>query len=292
MAIDGFIPTIWSTQLLVSLKKALVFGQAGVVNTDYEGEIADVGDTVKINAIGPVTVRDYTKNGVIATPDQLTESQSFLTIDKAKYFNFMVDDIDAVQTQPKVMGQAMQEAAYAMANSTDKIIAAAMAADAPEKVGTSGAPKTISAATDAYNYLVDLKIAMDELNIPEQGRFAIIPAWYEGQMLKDDRFTKSFLTNVAGQALLNGFVARVAGFDLLISNNAVHNGTADTAGASGNNYQIIGGHRMATSFADQISKVEAYRPEDRFADAVKGLHVYGVKVVRPEALAKLTVTRP
>lgn len=292
MAIDGFIPTIWSAQLLVSLKKALVFGQAGVVNTDYEGEIADVGDTVKINSIGPVTVRDYTKNGTIVTPDQLTEAQSFLTIDKAKYFNFMVDDIDDAQSKPDVMGQAMQEAAYAMANSTDTIIASAMASDAPERVGTAGAPKTIAAATNAYDYLVDLKIALDEANVPAQGRFAIVPAWYIGQMLKDDRFTKSFLTNVSGQALLNGFVARVAGFDLLESNNSVHNGTAGTAGTTGNNYQILGGHRMATSFADQIAKVEAYRPQDRFADAVKGLHVYGTKVIRPEALAKLTVTRP
>lgn len=290
MAIDGFIPTIWSAQLLVSLKKALVYGQSAVVNTNYEGEIADVGDTVKINAIGPITVRDYTKNGTIVSPDQLTEAQSFLTIDKAKYFNFMVDDIDDVQAKPDVMGQAMEEAAYAMANSTDTIIATAMAADAPEKVGTAGSPKTISAATDAYNYLVDLKIALDEANVPEAGRFCIIPAWYEGQMLKDDRFTKSFLTPVAGAALINGFVARVAGFDLLLSNNSVHNGTG--VGTTGNNYQILAGHRMATSFADQISKIEAYRPEDRFADAVKGLHVYGTKVIRPEALAKLTVTRP
>ena len=290
MAIDGFIPTIWSGQLLVSLKKALVFGQAGVVNTDYEGDIADVGDTVKINSIGPVNVKDYTKNGTIATPDQLTEAQSFLTIDKAKYFNFMVDDIDVAQANIAVMGQAMQEAAYAMANSTDQIIAAAMAAEAPEKVGTSGAPKTISAATNAYDYLVDLKIALDEANVPAQGRFCIIPAWYVGQLLRDDRFTKSFLTNVSGDALLNGFVARVAGFDLLESNNSVNDGTG--VGTTGSKYQILAGHRMATSFADQIAKVEAYRPQDRFADAVKGLHVYGTKVIRPEALAKLTVTRP
>lgn len=292
MAIDGFIPTIWSAQLLVSLKKALVYGQSAVVNTNYEGEIADVGDTVKINAIGPITVRDYTKNGTIVSPDQLTESQSFLTIDKAKYFNFMVDDIDDVQAKPDVMGQAMEEAAYAMANSTDTIIATAMAAAAPERVGTTAVPKTISAATDAYNFLVDLKVSLDEANVPEAGRFCIIPAWYEGQMLKDDRFTKSFLTQVSGASLINGFVARVAGFDLLLSNNSVHNGAAGTTGTTGDEYQILGGHRMATSFADQISKIEAYRPEDRFADAVKGLHVYGTKVIRPEALAKLTVTRP
>ena len=289
MAIDGFIPTLWSTQLLVSLKKSLVFGQSAVVNTDYEGEIADVGDTVKINAIGPITVRDYTKNGTIVTPDQLTESQSFLTIDKAKYFNFMVDDIDAVQSQPKVMGQAMVEAAYALANSTDQIIATAMAADAPDAVGTAAVPETIAAATDAYDFLVDLNVALNEANVPNVGRFCIIPAWYEGLLLKDDRFNSSPIVSVAGETLLNGQVRFVSGFNLLVSNNSVHNGTG--VGTTGDEYEIIAGHRMATSFADQISKVEAYRPEDRFADAVKGLHVYGTKVIRPEALVKATITR-
>jgi hypothetical protein len=290
MAIDGFIPTIWSAQLLTSLKKDLVFGQGGVVNTDYEGEIKDVGDTVKINAIGPITVRDYTKNGTIVTPDQLTEAQSFLTIDRAKYFNFMVDDIDAVQTMPKVMGQAMQEASYALANEVDQYLATIMAASASEAVGTAGSPETIAADTDAYNFLIDLKTALDEANVPQVGRFVIIPAWFEGQLNKDDRFTMSNLQRVAGEAVLNGQIRHVAGMDILTSNNVVHNGSG--VGTAGDEYEVVAGHRMATSFADQIGKIEAYRPENRFADAVKGLHVYGAKVIRDEALVKLTITRP
>lgn len=290
MAIDGFIPTIWSAQLLSSLKKSLIFGQQGVLNTDYEGEIENVGDTVKINAIGPIQVKDYTKNGTIETPDQLTEAQSFLTIDQAKYFNFMVDDIDAVQTKPKVMGAAMVEAAYSLANQADQYIATMMAAGAAEAIGTTASPETIAAETDAYNFMLDLKVALDEKNVPENGRFIIIPAWFEGQLNKDDRFSRAAVQSVASNSMLNGQVRHVAGFDVLTSNNVVNNGSG--VGTAADEYQIVAGHRMATSFADQISKIEAYRPEDRFADAVKGLHVYGAKVIRPEALVKLTITRP
>lgn len=284
MAIDGFIPTLWSSQLLHGLKKSLVFGQSQVVNTDYEGEISGPGDTVKINAIGPIQVKTYTKNGTIAAPDTLTESQSFLTIDQADYFNFMVDDIDQVQTTPAVMGEAMFEASYALANKVDKAIEAQMRAGAT----TVGAGTlTITNSTDAYDFMIDAKVKLDEQNVPPTGRFLIAPAWYEGELLKDDRFIRATVQSVANSVVLNGQVRHVAGMDILLSNNTFFTGT----GTIGDPYTVIAGHRMATSFADQISEVFAYRPESRFADAVKGLHVYGSKVIRPEALVKYVVTR-
>lgn len=289
MAIDSFIPTIWSSNLLVSLKKAMVYSQGGVVNTDYEGDIGDVGDTVKINAVGPVTVSTYTKNSTIASPQELTDAQTYLTIDQAKYFNFMVDDVDAVQTRPKAMGQAMKEAAYALVNQTDQYIAAQMVAGAASTntLGTSGAPKTIAAVTDAYNYLVDLKVILDQNNVPEEGRWAIIPPWYEGLMLKDDRFVRAPISSPNTDVIINGQVRYVAGFALLNSNNV-----PATAPGVGGNFNVLAGTSMGTTYANQIVKVEAYRPPDRFADAVKGLHVYGTKVIRPEALAQLIITRP
>ncbi len=293
MALDAFIPTLWSAQLLRSLKKSLIFAQEGAVNTEYEGEIQQYGDTVKINSIGKVTIGDYTKNTNIGDPQELQDSSTHLLIDRQKFFNFQVDDVDQAQQKPKVMGAAMEEAAYALRNEVDQYIAAIMDAGcggltgttATNSIGSYPTPKTIVAATDAFNYLVDIGVLMDQGNIPETGRWAIVPAWFHGILEKDSRFTAADQTGIRS-VLGNGVIKRAAGFDIMKSNNTVSNGTA-----VGSQYTVQVGHRMATTYADQVSQVEAYRPHQRFADAIKGLHVYGAKVIRPEALARLVVTR-
>ena len=123
MALDSFIPEIWSARLLYNLNKTLVYGQESVINRDYEGEIKNYGDTVRITGIGRVTVGDYTKNANMDEAETLTDAQTTLTIDQAKYFNFQIDDIDKVQQYPKLMDAAMQESAYALANAADQFIA-------------------------------------------------------------------------------------------------------------------------------------------------------------------------
>jgi len=123
MALDNFIPEVWSARLLANLHNALVYAQAGVINRDYEGEIAAAGDTVRINSIGSVTVGDYTKNTDMAAPQALSDAQATLTITQSKYFNFQIDDIDKAQQTPKLMNAAMAEAAFALANTTDQFIA-------------------------------------------------------------------------------------------------------------------------------------------------------------------------
>lgn len=289
MSLDSFIPTLWSNELLVSLKKSLIFGQPGVANRDYEGEIRAHGDTVKINAIGPVTIGNYTKNADISSPEELEDAQTVLEITEQKYFNFQVDDIDRVQQTPQVMSQAMRESAYGLRNVADTFLATllANASTTSNTIGTTSSPESLSNAEDAYEHLVDLKVMLDMANVPDTGRWAIIPPWFLGAMLKDDRFNSS-LESVGPGALLNGLVGRAAGFDIMTSNNLVH----EDDGSSGKYYYIHTGTSMALSFAEQIVQVEAYRPEKRFADAVKGLHVYGGKVVRPEALASLIIDRP
>lgn len=288
MSLNNFIPTYWSQKLIVALRETHVFGQPNVANRDYEGVIRNSGDTVKINSVGPVTVGNYTKNTDITDPQELSDGQTTLVIDQAKYFNFQVDDIDQAQQTPKVIGQGMQEAAYALNRATDLYLAATLSAGTPasNNVGTSGVPKTISAATDAYNYAVALKTILDMNNVPSQGRWLVIPPWLEGSFLKDDRFVHDS-TATSTQALLAGEVGRAAGFTILQSNNL----PVGAAGAVGDYYEVFAGTSMALSFAEQIVSVEAYRPQKRFADAIKGLHVYGAKVVRPEAVARLYVTR-
>lgn len=284
MSLNNFIPQVWAGRLLVNLHKSFVYGQSGIVNRDYEGDIQNAGDTVKINAIGPVTIGDYVKNTNLADPETLTDAQSVLVIDQAKSFNFAIDDIDKVQGTPARMDAAMVEAAYGLADKVDQYVASLYTGvAAANTIGTDGTPIVPSAntaGTSAYEKLVDLGVLLSNANVPKLGRFAIVPPWFNGLLQKDDRFVKQ-VTPLGDAVLLNGVMGRAAGFDIFESNNVPF-----TAG--GTKYKIIAGHPMAISFADQIREVVAYRPEKRFGDAMKGLHLYGAKLVRPMAIAVLT----
>jgi hypothetical protein len=282
MSLDNFIPTIWSARLLESLNNAHVF--ANLCNRDYEGEISGLGDTVKINSIGRVTIGTYTKNTNIAAAETLTDAQTSLVIDTARYFNFQIDDVDKAQTKPKVMDAAMRDAAWGLADVVDGVIAGLHSAvPAGNKLGADGATAklglVLTAGSAMYDYLVDLGVLLDQSNCPKDGRWSVLPPWAIGAMAKDSRFTNS--TDQGNQLMANGFRGRAAGFDIYESNNVTDD--AQTV----KTYRILAGHPMAISYAEQITEVEAYRPELRFADAVKGLHVWGKKVVRPSLLACL-----
>lgn len=286
MAIENFIPTLWSARILQNLHKSLVFGQAGVINRDYEGEIRNVGDSVKINAIGSITVGSYTKNSDINDPEDITGAGTTLLIDQANYFNFQVDDIDRVQARPDVMSEAMREAGYALKDELDGDLAALWSqVSADNFIGTNGSPKTdMGTAGYPLNYLLQLATILDQNNVPTDGRWVIIPPWVKELLLKGDTRILNPGTPQAEMRLANGNIGRIAGFDVLVSNNVVN--------TSDDNYKIMAGHPMAWTLAEQIVKVEAYRMEKRFADAVKGLHVYGCKVIRPSAMAVLHCDRP
>jgi len=285
MALENFIPTIWSARLLQNLQNALVYGQTGVINRDYEGEIREAGNTVKIQAIAAVSVGTYTKNSNMSAPETLTDATLSLLIDQAKYFNFQIDDVDKAQQKPKVMTEAMREAAYALANTADAYIASLYTGiDSGNAIGTTASPKTDLGTEGApYNYLVDLGTLLDEDNVPSTGRWVVVPPWFHGLLLKDPKFVATGGTG-AEATLRNGMVGEAAGFTILKSNNVPN--TTSTK------YRIIAGHPMAWSYAEQVNSVEAYRPELRFADAVKGLHLYGAKIVRSTALAVLVANRP
>jgi len=283
MTLNNFIPQIWAARLLQNLNEAHVF--AGLANTDYEGDIKNVGDTVKINANGRVTIGSYTKNTDMSAAETLTDAQTTLVIDQADYFNFQIDDIDRAQQKPKVMDEAMREAAYGLAREVDTTLAGIhTATPAANKVGADGSSAklglVLTAGSALYDYLVDLKVILDENNCPDDGRrWVVVPAWAHGALLKDSRFINA--TEMGNTIRSNGLIGKAAGFNVHLSNNVTDDGQ------SVKTYRIIAGHPMAVSFAGQINGVEAYRPELRFADAVKGLHVWGYKVVRPALLATL-----
>ncbi|HTK37874.1 MAG TPA: hypothetical protein VL325_05230 [Pyrinomonadaceae bacterium] len=274
-----FIPTVWAARLLVALEKALVYGQTNVCNHDYEGEILEARNTVKIGSIGDVTIGSYDKNTNISDPEVLADSEQTLLIENAKFFNFYVDSVDRAQQNVNVMDEAMRRSAWGLRQEADAFLAATMAAAVTETntIGSVATPELPTKA-NAYEYLVDLGTKLDEANVPIAGRFVIVPAWFHGLLLKDDRFVKVG-SRRSDTILANGEVGDAAGFAILKSNNV-----PNTTGAK---YKIIAGHSIATTYAEQIIDLHTYKPEKRFGDAVKGLHVYGAKVVQPNALAML-----
>ena len=282
MSIDNFIPTLWAVELLENLNDKHVY--VDLLNRDYEGQVSNVGDTVRINSIGRVTIAAYTKNSTSMTPETLDDSQLTLEITEAQYYDFEIDDIDKKQQQPKLMGDAMKEAGWGLADVADSFVADLLEAD----IASSSPDNTIGSKTvgtgasdeDAYELLVDLGVLLDESNCPEDGRWVVIPPWYHGMLLKDPRFV-SFGTDKNRENLNNGRIGEAANFLILKSNNVPISGSA---------YTVIAGHKVAATFAEQINDPEAFRPESAFSDAMKGLHLYGAKVTRPYALASVLAT--
>jgi N4-gp56 family major capsid protein len=280
VSILNFRPEIWSANLLVALRKNLVFGD--LVNRDWEGEITQAGDTVRITSVGRPTIGTYVPNSTVITPEQVQDSQRTLVVDQAKFFAFAVDDVDQRQARGNVIPQSVNEAAFGFADVIDQYLASLYTG--AQNANALGAITVNSATTptDAYDkVLVPLKVQLDLANVPTEGRWVVVRPELHGCLLRDSRFIKA---NESGteDGLRNGHVGRAAGFDIRISNNAPN--------VSGSQYAAIAGTNAAITFAEQINQIEAYRPQSSFSDAVKGLVLYGGKLVRPDALATALVT--
>lgn len=280
MALTSFMPTLWSDILLASLKSTLVY--AGLCNRNYEGDIRTEGATVKINTLGSISVGDYT--GADITIEDLTTTDTTLAIDQKKYFGFKVDDVDRAQGAGSgggLMEEAMRQASYDLATAADKYIAGLYTEIGSEgQIGSDSAPITLT-KDNVYDHLVDLATKLDDAGVPDEGRWVVLPPWAYGLVQKDSRFVGGSATDL--EALrVRGFVGQVAGLRVYKSNNVPNTTKAK--------YKILAGHSVAITYAEQILHLEAFRPDNSFKDAVKGLHVYGAKVIRPNALAVLTAS--
>ncbi|MFI5974797.1 P22 phage major capsid protein family protein [Streptomyces sp. NPDC051452] len=273
-----FKPEVWTAQALVSLRKALVYAAPQIVNHDYEGEIKKVGDTVHIKMLGDVTVKPYT-SGQDITYEDVPDAEATLKVDQADYFAFKVDDIDKAQAGDE-MAARTDAASWKMAEKVDSFVAGLYTQVQSANVLSSTA---ITSGDAAYNALVDLKVRLDECNVQANGRYVVVPSWYHGQLLKSPNFINAEKAADGGAALRNGQVGRAAGFDILTSNAVPI--------ISGDDYAVMAGVRDAISFADQVTEIEPIRLQNTFASAVRGLHVYGAKVIRPDALAVLTASK-
>jgi len=259
MALANFKPTIWRARLLANLHKSHVF--ANVANREYEGEIRAFGDTVKISSIGAVSVSDYTQGSSISYED-LADASTKLLIDQQKYFAFKVEDIDSAQANTNHMDEAMREASYSLADASDSYLAG-LYTDAGITVTEGAFDKD-----DVYDELTEVKEKLFEKNVPADMPLWLVvePSVYK-HMLRAEIATSTDNISTLGQ----GAVMHTLGFDVYVSNNLTEN------------HSVAGTYR-SIAFAEQILDTEALRLEDYFADAVRGLYVYGGKVIRNDEL--------
>lgn len=276
MAITRFRPQIWSALLLAATETKLVYGNPAVVNRDYEGEIADAGDVVKITSISDPTVATYTANSTVITPQELTDAQRNLTIDQCKYFAYKVDDVDAAQAKGNVMPTATQRGGYQFAKTADSFIASLYTGvDAANALGTVA----VTTGALAFTQLRLLAQKLDEADVPEDSRYVVARPWFWSLCLEDGKFIDASSRGDGGETMRTGWVGHIPtlGFNCFKSNQAPL--------VTGDDYVVQAGHPQAITFAQQLNKLEAYRPESSFSDAVKGLHLYGSKLVRPSFIA-------
>lgn len=288
----AFIPELWEAAILAPFEKALVYGQPSVANRDYEGTISQKGDTVHVSSIGDPTIRTYDKTADLTIED-LTDTDLEMLIDQGDYFAFGVNDIDKLQAAGNFQTPAMTQAGVGLRDKVDRFIGGLLYAgghtdnrvgrvqvvDAePEYVGTG--------QIAAYNVLVKLREKLDKKSVPTDGRYCVVPPEFISALSYDKRFTDMSASG-SGETLRNGFVTRVQGLDVLVSNNVP---TVGGGGANAGDLVIAAGVPGATSFANQLTETETLRDPKRFRNIVRGLNVYGAKVFRPLGIATATVT--
>ena len=293
----GFIPSIWSGKLIEKLYASTAYGE--IANTMYEGEIKQRGDTVEIRTTPSITIRDYEVGGGL-TYEKPTSDKVSLQIDQSKYFAFEVNDVDAYQSDIDLMnnwsddggqqmgividtdvnGYAYTEAAAANAGAT------AGAKSGSLDLGVAGAPVVIT-KTNILDVLVDCGTALDEQNVPNTGRYVILPAWMNGMLKKSDLRDASAMGD-STSVYRNGKVGELDRFTVYVNNNlsTVTDGTTTNQATN-----VIFGHKKALTFASQMTNMETLPNPDDFGKLIRGLNVYGRKVIDPNAIGHLYAER-
>lgn len=303
-----FIPTLWSGKLNVKFYAASTF--AAISNTNWEGEIANMGDKVVINNIPSLTISDYTiGSGVsyqVPTPSTLE-----LQIDRAKYFAFQTSDVLNLQSKPDLMDMFSNDASEQMRVVMDSTCiyrtfsgaasankgATAGAKSGSYNLGTEAAPIAIT-SSNVLTKVLELAAVLDEQNVPESGRWIVIPPQFRTLLLQSNLAQAQFMGD-ATSPVRNGLIGKIDRFSVYVSNQLptiAANGTAWLSGDGSENstsattnaakrYAVIAGHTCGITFASQMTKTEQLRNPTDFGDYVRGLQVFGHKVVKPEALS-------
>lgn len=288
----NFIPEIWSGKLQVKFYKTTVFSE--IANTDWEGEIKSQGDKVNIRTIPTITINSYSKGDNLT--NQVPDSAPIeLNIDKGKYFAVVLDDVDAVQADVKLMDIFTNDATEQMKIAIDADVlngvkaaaatankgATAGAISGNLNLGTDASPRALTKA-NVLDLILDAGQALDEQNIPETGRWMVIPSWMAA-MIKGSELRQAYLTGDSKSPLRTGKLGDVDRFTIYVSNNLPK--TAD-----GDSY-LLAGSKDAITFASQMTNVETLRAQSTFGNIVRGLNVYGYNVIKPEALVNMVAVK-
>lgn len=290
-----FVPEIWSGKLIEKFYSATVL--AAIANTDYEGEISNKGDKVKIRTKPTITIRDYQLDMAL-TVERPSSSTVELGIDFAKYFNEVLDDVMELQSDMNQLSMWADDASEQLKITIDTsvlalldpgVVAANKGATAGKfslniNLGATGAPATIT-PSNVLDFIVDMGTVLDEQNIPETGRWLVLPPWTAGMVKKSDLRNAS-ISGDGISLMRNGRLGMIDRFTLYAS-NLLPTATEGTATAT----RIFAGHPHGLTFASQISKVETLRSESTFGTLLRGLQVYGAKVLDGIALTELYAIR-
>jgi hypothetical protein len=241
------------------------------MNTDYEGEIKNAGDQVKINSFNDTDASTYSGS---VTYTELDDSSRFLIVDQKKYIAKKIDDIDEVQMKPKAMGKLAKLYAQGFLRATEDFISGKYL-EAGITSGSTSSPTSITTA-NVISQIGAIAVDMDENDVPDDGRVAIVPPWLAQKMA-----LAGIIRDTDNSDILSaGYIGEFQGFQVYKSNRISHSGTTWYA-------PMFFRRNDTIAFAEQINMVEALRLEDSFTDAVRQLMVYGAKVLRPESLAVL-----
>ena len=290
----NFTPQIFSQKVLKFFRRASVVED--ITNTDYYGEIENFGDTVKIIKEPTLTISSYARGAVI-NPQDLADDQITMVVDQANAFAFKIDDIEERHSHVNFEALATSSGAFSLKRAYDASVLQVMADGAGitgTNIGTAGSPVDITGSGNedvAVNLLMTMARELDDNSVPEENRwFVAPPIFYENAFKAGAKFAEVQVTGDATTPLRNGLVMQgnIAGFNCYKS-TALNNSGTDVVTISGqdttNDFVVMAGHMSSTATASHIAKTEVVRSTETFSDIVRGLHVFGRKVLRPEALA-------
>jgi hypothetical protein len=316
----GFIPEIWSTKLIEKFYQSTVL--AAISNTDYEGEIQNHGDRVKIRTKPTITIRPYAADGLLGL-DRPTGGWVELYIGTGWYFSLILDDVMEVQSDLNILSMWSDDAAQQLKIKVDYDVLDGIVGLASSynrgpaagilsnniNLGIRNTPVSVvgrnpgAGDVELLDLLMRMGQCLDEQNVPEEGRWAVLPSW-AGRMIKQSELRQAYLSGDSVSMLRNGRLGMIDRFTIYVS-NLLPNGNSGSGGSGGNlpsppvydptnfstgEWPIFAGHAHGLTFASQISKVETLRSELTFGQILRGLQVYGYQVVDPKAIVEARVT--
>lgn len=271
MAFTNFIPELWSSKLLLGFRNESIW--AGIANREFEGELRH-GNTLHIPGIVDVAIKDYKANDRTTTADPISDTGVDLLVDQEKNFDFFVDDIDRVQAG-RSFDAYTQSAINGLVEDSDKYLAA-LAVTGGTAIADSAAPTN---AETAFGKIAKLRAALTSAKVPQANRILVVNPEFEAFLTGYDSKLTAYDTSGDTAGLREATVGRLSGFQVVVS--------AHLPAAAGK-AQAVALHKSALAYVSQINETEAMRAENKFADRIRGLHVYGAKALRPTAIQTFT----